>query len=92
MTTREPTVALAFGKVPLRGDERPRFLFTYYVTGSGPLPTDMLRHDGAWPADGHADLAGPERRTIHLMSYREPTVERWHSFLWAISACRFDNA
>lgn len=79
----------------LRADERPRALYEYYVTGTGVFPIDMLRHDSAWPATGE-DAAAIEwgfteripRRTVKLRSYREPTVARWSSFTWSVSAIK----
>lgn len=83
-----------FKREKLSADQRPRFLFTYYVTGSGAFPVDMLRYDAAWPASSEdAAIMGIDefvsrdrnrRRSIKLHSYREPTVDRWSSFVWSV--------
>lgn len=75
-----------FISIPLPASERPKTFYQYYVTGVGTFPTDMLRHDAAWPAseDDAARLEGHERRSIGLHSYREPTIARWQSFLWSV--------
>ena len=62
--------------------------YTYYVTGRGQFPWDMLRYDSAWPATGDdaAKLhdSGSKIRSIRMLSYKEPTIERWFSFLWSV--------
>ena len=73
----------------LAAPDRPREFYLYEVQGSGVLPLDMLRYDGAWPANSEAvDSMRPpsamERRTIRLASYRRPTVDRWKSFGWVV--------
>jgi hypothetical protein len=74
----------------LQPNERPKMMYEYTVTGAGRFPTDMLRHDGAWPATGEDsnkidyDLRARERRSIRLYSYRRPTIERWNSFQWSV--------
>lgn len=67
--------------------------YDYYVTGHGPFPVDMLRHDCAWPLTS-GDAAKIEWSfiredrmktvSIKLRSYRVPTVDRWSSFLWSV--------
>lgn len=71
-------------RIPL--PRRPKYLFDYYVSGTGDFPFDMLRHDTAWPAsteDARA-LNQNGRRSIHLHSYEEPEPDRWSSFLWSV--------
>jgi hypothetical protein len=71
--------------------ERPTKMYEYYVSGRGDFPFDMLRYDAAWPASGE-DAAKLERdgelrskvRSVRLRSYREPTIDRWLSFLWSV--------
>ena len=69
------------------------YLHTYTVSGRGPVPMDMLRYDGAYPAtSGDAarvvDLSN-EPRTVRLVhaapvkSWR-PEVARWSSFGWEV--------
>lgn len=73
--------------------------YTYDVQGTGDVPMDMLRYDGAYPAtsedgfkiyaDRHMDN---ERlrvflrtpRIVRLSSHREPTPARWASFGWKV--------
>ncbi len=78
-----------FEKLPLTNF--PRYLYEYYVTGSGDFPIDMLRFDQCWPADGEeaAKLGDLSRRSIRFQSHREPTVARWSSFVWSVSAEKF---
>lgn len=67
---------------------RPRLMFEYYVTGRGGFPNDMLRYDQCWPADTDSAFAmhgDGGQRSIRLLSYREPTIDRWLSFLWSVS-------
>ena len=77
----------------LQATERPTAVYDYIVTGRGEFPIDMLRYDGAWPADGDAaaKLGGPSgfpqdqaHRSVKLRSYREPTLARWSSFGWSV--------
>jgi hypothetical protein len=76
-------------ETPLTDDEKPRRWHTYWVTGRGQFPFDMLRYDQAWPADSDAasKLSAEEsiydRRSVKLYSYRPPTVDRWNSFGWS---------
>lgn len=67
--------------------DRPRALYEYVVAGRTQFPVDMLRYDGAWPADQESTsylLASPGHRRIRLHSYREPTPARWESFMWRV--------
>jgi hypothetical protein len=78
--------------------ERPRYLYEYYVTGTGLFPVDMLRHDSCWPTSGEEAAKiewtftrrlsgeGRRRQSIKMRSYRPPTVARWQSFTWSVSA------
>jgi len=79
----------------LEPHERPRWVYEYYVTGTGEFPWDMLRYDACWPADSTEaykmgvgfwgkDDAYSRRRSIKLRSYRAPTVDRWSSFTWSV--------
>lgn len=66
-----------------------------FVTGDGAFPIDMLRYEGAFPAEetdsnriGHVE----ETRTVRLIKFsseREPRWNhaRWHSFGWTLQAC-----
>lgn len=74
-------------------DQRPRTIYDYYVTGHGPFPIDMLRHDGAWPSTGEdaakiewtfTDSGRMKTKSIKLRSYRKPTIDRWSSFNWSV--------
>jgi hypothetical protein len=78
----------------LRAEERPKFLFEYYVTGAGVFPFDMMRFDSCWPATGE-DAArlewerinsakGRSLRSIRMRSYKPPTIARWASFVWSV--------
>jgi len=77
-----------FNSRSLPAADRPNKFYEFYVTGSGEFPTDMLRYDGCWPAttDDAIKLSSKNRRTIKLLSYREPTLGRWQSFVWSMSA------
>lgn len=74
----------------LDGSERPKTVYEYYVTGRGAFPFDMLRFDSCWPASGEDaakldhDISSREHRSVKLRSYREPTVDRWSSFVWSV--------
>ena len=69
-----------------------RFIYEYYVTGSGIFPFDMLRYDAAWPRTSEdaarisAGIYGDraDRRSILLRSYHAPTPDRWFSFGWSV--------
>ena len=63
---------------------RPAVMYTYWVTGKGPFPYDMLRYDQAWPLERVGDLPRDGNRSIKLCSYKRPTVERWLSFWWSV--------
>lgn len=70
----------------------------YTVVGTGPFPTDMLRYDTSYPADGDSAIgilsqAGfMEKREMRRVTLRHrdvyagwnPTAGRWESFLWAV--------
>lgn len=85
-TTTKPR----FSVHPLAVSERPSKLYSYYVTGRGSFPFDMLRYDACWPAssddasnmDSHYERGNT--RSIRMFSNREPTIARWASFLWAV--------
>lgn len=69
--------------------ERPRVMYTYYATGRGRFPFDMLRYDACWPADSEGAHAmhgeyDASQRSIKMHSYRIPTIERWNSFVWSV--------
>jgi hypothetical protein len=83
-----------FDTYPLKSHERPTKIYDYFVSGRGSFPYDMLRYDGAWPAtstdaarmsisiaDGDAYR---KVRSVRLRSYREPTIDRWSSFVWSV--------
>jgi hypothetical protein len=74
----------------LPADRKPRYVYHYFVTGRSSFPFDMLRYDACWPvdADSASKLHDDDRaqRSIHLMSYQAPTIERWSSFMWSVSA------
>lgn len=68
-------------------------LFT--VSGHGEFPTDMLRHDCAWPADTPSALRigrtfDPETKVEHRINLfvrgnrEKVTVDRWRSFGWYV--------
>lgn len=76
----------------LEAGERPRFVYTYWVTGTGDFPYDMLRYDGAWPVSsddsyklGWSYADSGHRRSVMLRSNKEPTIARWSSFTWSVS-------
>jgi hypothetical protein len=85
-----------FNEEKLHTEMRPRKRYTYWVTGSGTFPFDMLRYDQAWPTDSESASnlswsysdrsASPDRhrRSVMLHSYREPTMDRWSSFGWSV--------
>lgn len=68
-----------------------KYVYRYIVEGRGPLPLDMLRYDGSYPAsEADAAAAGNAREyrrvTLeHVDTRRDwcPCAERWRSFLWA---------
>lgn len=74
-----------FEKTRLNDNERPRYFYHYTVTGTGTFPFDMLRYDQAWPMDPHGVKHSPERRSIEIRSYHEPTRDRWDSFGWIVN-------
>jgi hypothetical protein len=78
---------------PLKQGERPKFQYEFYVSGSGVFPFDMMRYDQCWPASGEdaarlewerISARGQGIRSIKMLSYREPTVDRWASFTWSV--------
>lgn len=85
----------------LRADEKPKQRYLYTVSGRGELPYDMLRHDCCWPASSSDAMRCSMRvmvddegvatptRTIALMSYSSPCVERWKSFGWTVGSKGF---
>lgn len=89
-----------FVSYPLRADERPKKKHTYYVTGSGIFPFDMMRFDSCWPATGE-DAAklewermgerGRNLRSIRMESYSEPTIARWSSFNWSVGTEKLEG-
>ncbi len=92
MTHRALTTA-RYDERHLRADEKPRYRYSYWVSGSGNFPFDMLRYDSAWPVDTtsamglaydreSADIG--RHRSIHLESYQAPTIDRWSSFTWSV--------
>jgi len=62
---------------------------TFYVTGRGAFPVDMLRYDRAWPVDHAAQrmvVAEAGSREVITGMFRcvdQPTFARWSSFLFA---------
>lgn len=86
---------------PLEVSERPRRLYSYFVTGRGIFPFDMMRYDRCWPATGE-DAAklewehinaerGRSLRSIRILSYKEPTVDRWSSFTWSVGTEKLEG-
>ena len=57
------------------------------VSGKGAFPTDMLRHDCAWPADTTSalDILRLDRRTLRVFVSKRRFFQpaRWNSFGWA---------
>ena len=78
----------------LKGADRPSKCYSYSVAGRGQFPIDMLRYDGAWPADPDSvdklttfywdSKSLQETRTVWLRSHRAPTPDRWASFGWSL--------
>lgn len=74
--------------------ERPKFFHEYWVTGRGVFPFDMLRYDHAWPAGEsqsyklEAGFYGERAplRSVKLWSHKSPTIARWDSFNWVVTA------
>jgi hypothetical protein len=63
--------------------------YSYTVKGSGVFPIDMLRYDETWPAQ-YLDVIlmmphETERREVHMLSDRYPTLGRWDSWCWTVS-------
>lgn len=73
-------------------------IHSYTVTGTYEFPFDMLRHDRAWPAqESEVGLLSSKwmcldalktPRTVSILAICPPTVERWKSFGWTVSAVR----
>ena len=74
--------------------------FAYTVEGAFAFPIDMLRYDGAWPEhetdsaiiEGtlapHGSRPKSDRHDnvqVELRSLREPTPQRWESFMWRVA-------
>lgn len=76
----------------------PMYETKYTVEGVPPIPLDMLRYDGAYPATeqdaGRGGLSASEHdgtpvkvELIHRewgAGWRGPTSDRWKSFLWRV--------
>jgi hypothetical protein len=82
-----------FDEYKLEAHERPTRVYEYHVTGSGRFPVDMLRHDSAWPATSadagiieQCSIVMGQRVSVKVRSYRQPTIARWHSYGWRVSA------
>ena len=76
-----------FTEVKLTADQRPKKLYTFWVTGRGDFPVDMLRYDRASPvtgSDGDNMFESRELRSVSMRSYHEPTIARWASFGWSV--------
>ena len=76
---------------------RPRILYEYWVSGRGQFPLDMLRYDSAWPATPQ-DAAALDNytgvrtiRSVKLLSFSEPTVDRWLSFCWSVGTEKLEG-
>lgn len=77
--------------------------YTFKVTGNGEFPVDMLRYDGCYPRTTEdacnlklGDFDRKEKRTVELTMVvnskdRGPTVDRWRSFMWAVSDIQFKS-
>jgi hypothetical protein len=67
--------------------ERPKTFYTYFVTGRGVFPFDMLRYDRCYPADSNAAFnmdRTQDLRFVKLNSWLVPTIDRWSSFGWSV--------
>ena len=69
------------------------FYFRYTVIGRGKFPFDMLRTDGAFPADtssalelGHDDLREITLNVNTPNASFLPTFDRWRSFGWVVKS------
>jgi hypothetical protein len=67
---------------------------SFFVTGKGTFPFDMLRYDQCFPATQDAtvsiDSEVPGNRSIQMRRYvadktTMPTTGRWASFGWTVS-------
>ena len=79
---------LRYTEHQLKADDRPRTRYEYVVTGRGDFPLDMLRYDRCWPMSSSdvarlEHLTSREPRSVLMMSYDKPTIERWSSFGWS---------
>lgn len=74
---------------------RPEAIYTYYVTGLGKFPLDMLRYDKAWPAccedSNRMGWEDGKARSVQLYSYQPPEIDRWASFNWAVTDTKMVN-
>lgn len=69
-------------------------IYTFTVSGCGPFPIDMLRHDRATPKTesdaGHIERSyqprNREQHRITLIGSKAPTEPRWGSFGWAVES------
>jgi hypothetical protein len=73
----------------LAASERPKYWYEYFVSGRGPFPFDMLRHDRCWLAtsEDSAKVARADLRTrytVRINSYQEPRIGRWENFGWRV--------
>jgi hypothetical protein len=91
-----------FTKHVVSSDYRPKNSYTYWVTGRGHFPLDMLRYDACWPVSTTDALKivterpktvteARAARSIEMCSYQEPTVDRWSSFGWSVGKQRLDT-
>lgn len=70
--------------------------WTYFVSGTGTFPIDMLRHDRCTPAHENDSAQiersfdrGSGRLVTHVMvksTVKAPTTARWKSFGWEVGA------
>lgn len=89
-----------FKRTPYAASIRPKELYSYYVSGRGEFPWDMLRYDAAWPVSSADAVKMTQRvrvpsritegvltegvRSIEMYSWSEPTIDRWSSFGWSV--------
>jgi hypothetical protein len=68
------------------------YAFKYSVVGRDSFPTDMLRYDASFPADGESasqmiDTREPRTIVLRRLSANKdwlPCFERWRSFGWMV--------
>lgn len=74
--------------------------WTFEVRGTGPVPLDMLRYDGAFPSRQEDvnriqetfEAPSPATKAIEIPTIRlrstlhGPTVDRWRSFDWLVTS------